>query len=301
LTANDLNNKKYNNFFPSAFLNYEVNETFGLSLSYSRRIQRPRGRQLNPFSEISSNLNIFRGNPDLDPVFTDAIDFGIIKRWGIITLNASAYHNISSNAFQFVRRQAGIYLPNGSPVLFSGPVNAGTERRTGFEFTINFNPSKKWRVNGNVNVFHVQNEGEFRYTTFEGNELVINLDNEAFAWSARINSKYTLPFKIDWQANFSYNAPQRTAQGRNIGLPTLNTAFSRDILKDKATINFNITDVFNTRRRIFEANIPDVLYSYTNMQWRERQYTLGFTYRFNRKKSEREQRQPSREEFDGMM
>lgn len=302
LSADVFNNKKYNNFFPSAFLNYEFDETFGLSLSFSRRIQRPRGRQLNPFSEISSSLNIFQGNPDLNPVYTNAFDFGIIKRWGIVTLNASAYYNVSTDQFQFIRRESGLYLPDGSAVLFSGPVNAGREDRLGLEFTINFTPSKKWRVNANFNFFQVTGSGTYEYTTFEGNLRSIDLTNEALTWSARVNSKYTLPWNIDWQANFSYNAPQNTAQGKNIGLPTLNTAFSKDIWKDRATLNFNITDVFNTRRRISESNIPGVLYSYTNMQWRQRQFSLGFTYRFNRQKSDKDQqKQQNREEFDGMM
>lgn len=302
ISSENFNNKKYNNFFPSAFLNYEFDESFGLSLSYSRRIQRPRGRHLNPFSEISSSLNIFQGNPDLNPVYTSSFDFGMIKRWEIVTLNASVYYNISKDPFQFIRRESGLYLPDGSAVLFSGPVNAGTEDRLGIEFTLNLNPSKKWRVNANFNFFRVTGSGTYEYTTLEGNLRSIDLTNEALTWSARFNSKYTLPWNIDWQANFSYNAPQKTAQGKSIGLPTLNSAFSKDIWKDRATLNFNISDVFNTRRRISESNIPGVLYSYTNMQWRQRQFSLGFTYRFNRKKSEKDQqKQQNREEFDGMM
>ena len=59
ITANDYNNKKYNNFFPSATINYEVSDKSSVSLSYSKRINRPRGRFLNPFSSYSSNINIF--------------------------------------------------------------------------------------------------------------------------------------------------------------------------------------------------------------------------------------------------
>ncbi|MBK6362171.1 MAG: TonB-dependent receptor [Saprospiraceae bacterium] len=302
LTSNELKNKRYNNFFPSAFLNYELDENLGLSLSYSRRIQRPRGRQLNPFSEISSIYNIFRGNPDMDPVLTHAIDLGILKRWELVTFSASTYYNLSSNAFQFVRRESGIVLNDGTPVIFTGPVNAGDEKRFGFETNINYNPFKKWRINANFNLFHLESEGEFSFTDISGANKTINLDNKAVTWTARINSKYTLPYKIDWQLNFTYNAPQTTAQGKSIGIPALNTAFSVDVMKDKATINFNISDVFNSRRRIFEANIPGVMSSYTNMQWHQRQFTLGFTYRFNRKKSDRDQqRQQGREEMEGMM
>src|SRR5690606_34242484 len=76
LTTQEFNNKKYSNFFPSVFVTYELPKESSVSLSYSRRISRPRGRHINPFSSYSSNINIFQGNPDLDPAFTDAFDIG---------------------------------------------------------------------------------------------------------------------------------------------------------------------------------------------------------------------------------
>jgi outer membrane receptor for ferrienterochelin and colicins len=47
-------------------------------------------------------------------------------------------------------------------------------------------------------------------------------------------------------------------------------------------------------------NLPNVN-SYSEMQWRERQITLSFTYRFNKKKQEREKpkREEGSEDFQG--
>lgn len=301
-TSDFRRNKVYDNFFPSATINYEFSTTSGMAINYSRRIQRPRGRQLNPFSNISSNINIFQGNPDLDPVFTDVVDLSFIQRWDKVTFNASAYYNYSINPFQFVRRESGLIIDDGTPVIFTGPVNAGVENRAGLEFTVNYNPVKKLRINTNFNFFRTATEGEYVYTNLAEREVVVNLDNQANAWFARINTKYTLPYKIDWQTNLTYNSPQRTFQGRVLGITAMNLAFSKDILKDKATVSFNINDVFNSRRRIFEADIPNFMNSYVNFQWMQRQLTLAFTYRFNRKKSDREN---NRREMDmdggGMM
>ncbi|MFY7811054.1 MAG: TonB-dependent receptor domain-containing protein, partial [Flavobacterium sp.] len=242
LTSNSLNTKRYNNFFPSAFLNYEVTETFGLSLSYSKRIQRPRGRELNPFSNISSNLNIFRGEPNLDPAMTDAIDLGIVKRWEKLTFNASAYFNRTNNLFLYVRRESGLFTDDGTPVLLTGPVNVANENRTGFEFTLNYTPYKWWKLNGNFNFFRNETNGEYVYNNFANQRVAINLDNIATSWFARINSKITLPYKIDWQTNITYNAPQTTAQGNVEGIAAMNLAFSMDVLKEKGTLNLNVSD-----------------------------------------------------------
>lgn len=289
LETNDYNNKKYNNFFPSAFFNYELTDNSNLSLSYSKRIQRPRGRQLNPFNNLSSNVNIFIGNPDLNPSFTDAIDLGYLKKWNKVTLNTSAYVNKTSDVFQFVRKESGDFQ-NGIPVIISTPINLSTEYRAGFEFTLNYSPYKWWKLNTNFNFFYVETDGDYTYTDYTGNEVYQNFDNKTNSWFARLSSKISLPYKIDWQTNMNYNGIQKTAQGRNMDNFSMNLAFSKDVLKDKATVSLNVSDVFNSRKRKLYTYLPGVVDSYGEMQWRERQITLSFTYRFNVQKNEREKK-----------
>lgn len=297
LTENDYNTKKYNNLFPSATFNYEFSESSSVSLSYSKRINRPRGRFLNPISSLSSNINIFQGNPDLDPSLTDAIDLGYLKKWNKLTFNTSAYINVTNDSFQFIRKESGLFV-EGVPVILSTPINLAKEYRAGFEFNLNYTPYKWWRLNGNFNAFRNETQGDYSYVDFLGNTVIQNFDNVALTWFARINSKITLPYKIDWQTNATYNAPQSNAQGRSLGVASMNLAFSKDVLKDKGTIALNVSDVFNSRKRIMETNIPNVVNSYSEMQWRERQIMLTFTYRFNKQKNERD-RQQRREDNGG--
>ena len=298
LGSNDFNSKKYNNFFPSAFFTYEISDKSSTSVSYSRRVQRPRGRFLNPFNNLSSNINIFVGNPDLNPAFTDALDFGYIKRWEKLTFNTSLYLNKTIDAFQFARRNSGESV-NGTPVTISTPFNLGTEYRAGFEFTLNYSPYKWWKLNGNFNFFRNETQGLSSYTDFTGNEVIQDFNNVATSWFTRITSKITLPHKIDWQTNATYNGPQNNAQGRSLGVFAANLAFSKDVMKDKGTLSFNISDVFNSRKRITETFLPGFANSYSEMQWRERQFTLSFTYRFNKAKNEREQPKRNQNDSEG--
>jgi outer membrane receptor protein involved in Fe transport len=296
-TTNDFNHKKYNNFFPSAFFTYEFSEESSLSLNYSRRINRPRGRMINPFSNYSSNINLFQGNPDLDPAMTDAVDFGYLRKWSKFMLSTSLYTNKTTDAFVFARRESGDYV-DGIPVIVSGPINLATELRTGFEFNLNYTPYKWWRLNTNFNFFNIDTEGDYTYTDFNDQQVTQNFDNNASSWSAKLTSKLTLPSKIDWQTNMNYNAGQKTAQGKVSGIFSMNLGFSKDVMKDKATVAFNISDVFNSRKRKMETLIPDLIHSYGEMQWRQRQFTLSFTYRFNKPKNDKE-REQKREMEDG--
>jgi outer membrane receptor protein involved in Fe transport len=287
LSANDYNTKKYNNFFPSATLSYEFSETSNASLSYSKRINRPRGRFLNPFSTYSSNINIFQGNPDLNPAYTNAIDLGYLKRWKKLTLNSSVYVNVTDQSFEFIRKESGLFVGT-TPVILSTPINLAKEIRAGFEFNVNYTPYKWWKLNGNLNVYRSENQGDYEYTDYLGTPVVQNFDNVTTTWFTRISSKITLPYKIDFQSNVMYRAPETTAQGKRLDMTTINFSLSKDILKDKGTIAFNVSDLLNGRKRRFTNEIENVVRSYSEFQWRQRQVTLSFTYRFNKKKNDRD-------------
>ncbi|WP_264538476.1 outer membrane beta-barrel family protein [Flavobacterium sp. N1736] len=303
LDSNDFNTKKYNNLFPSAFISYEISDQSNFTASYSKRLTRPRGRFMNPATNYSSNINIFQGNPDLDPSLTDKYDIGYIKRWDKLTFNTSAYFENTKDVFSFVRTPNGT-TEDGTPIILSKPINLGREQKFGFEFTLNYSPFKVWRINSNFNFYNVKTTGENTYTDDLGNLVVQNLDNQANTWFARINSKLTLPYKIDWQLSGVYNGEQKTAQGKNLGQFAMNTAFSKDVLKDKATIAFNISDIFNSRIMRSYTYLPndttgESQNSYGEMQFRKRQFNLSFTYRFNKPKSERDKNAAPKNEGDG--
>jgi len=64
------------NVFPNAQINYQLNEQVNLKAAYSKTISRPQMNLLAPF-ELSTpeDTSLFVGNPNLDPVMSDNIDF----------------------------------------------------------------------------------------------------------------------------------------------------------------------------------------------------------------------------------
>lgn len=286
LDTQDYNTKKYNNFFPSAFVNYEISDKSSVSLSYSKRLSRPRGRFLNPATNFSSNINLFRGNPDLDPSFTDKFDLGYLKRWNKVTFSTSMYFENTKDVFSFVRTETGEYVGD-NPVILSSPINLAKEQQFGFEFTLNYTPFKIWKINSSFNLSNAKTTGPYTYKPVVGEEITTNLDNETFSWFSRINSRVTLPYKIEWQLSGMYFGPRNTAQGKILGNYVVNTAFSKDVLKDKGTLALNVSDLFNSRKMKNETNLASVN-SYSEFQWRRRQINLSFTYRLNMKKTDRD-------------
>ena len=297
LLTNDFNKRNYNNLFPSLFLTYELSEDSNLSLNYSKRISRPRDRFINPFSSYTSNTNLFVGDPKLNPSFTDAFDIGYLRKWNKVTLSTSAYLNRTSDSFQIVRKENGNFI-NGIPVIENTPFNLGEDNRIGMEVTLNYSLKKWWKLNSNVNYFYNETKGNYSFVNSTNNLVNQNFDYKSSTWSARITSKINLPYKIDWQTNANYNAGQKTAQGKTKGIAAMNLAFSKDVLKDKATISLNVNDVFNSRKRIQDLRLPTVN-SYSEMQWRVRAITASFTYRFNKLKTDKDPKPKSQEQQEG--
>jgi outer membrane receptor for ferrienterochelin and colicin len=288
-TINTVDNKNYGNLFPTVNLGYEIKEGENFTFGYNRRIRRPRGRFLNPFPSRSSETNIFQGNVDLDPTFTDGFDLGYIKRWDKLTFSSSIYYQYSDDVWNFVQFATGEITDNGDPVIRRSPINAGTQQRYGYELTLTYRPYKWWDVNVDGNLFRVIDRGNFGMT---------DLDFENTTYFVRLNQKFKIPSGIDLQTRLNYRGPQEDFQTKTEGILSLNLAVSKDLFDDRATISINVSDVFNSRvRRSETTSLNDDgsvnFFNDQEFQWRERQINLTFVWRFNQKK------QRSRDERGG--
>lgn len=295
-TSGSFVKNQYSGFFPTVNLSYELSDSENVTLAYNRRLRRPRSRFVNPFPSRSSVTSVFQGNPSLTPSYSGTVDVGYVKRFGKYTLDASAYFSRATDVFNFVSFDTGqTVIVDGEelPVINRTPINLATEERLGFEFTLGYRPSRKWNINANFNIFQNETEG----ITPNG----LNLGNTNTSWFARLNNKYTLPGQIDWQTRLVYRGPSADAQNERDGIFSANLAFSKDLFNEKASIAFNVSDLFNSRVRSQTTTTPTFM-SESEFQWRERSFNLSFTYRFNQKKDRRQRQQNNDvggDEFEG--
>lgn len=283
--------KNYLGLFPTLNLIYEIAERENITLGYNRRINRPRGWFINPFPSRSSRTNIFQGNPDLDPAFANAFDLGYLKRWEKLTFTSSIYYQRETNAFERVQEETGEVTSDGIRIIRTVPINLSTNERIGAEAGALYNPTKWLRLNWSFNFFQFTTEGDFNGVDYGA---------ENTSWFTRFSSKVNLPAKIEWQTNAFYSGPSNNAQTQNEGIFSLNLAFSKDIMGDKGTLAFNVSDLLNSRkRRSFTET--DFFTSESEFQWRQRQFNLSFVYRFNQPKGKQNGRRngmPEDEERD---
>jgi outer membrane receptor protein involved in Fe transport len=282
-TINDYNQKKYTKFFPTLNLSYEFSDTESIILGYSRRISRPRGRFLNPFPSRSSVANFFQGNADLDPSYSNTVDVGYLKRWDKVTFNTSVYYQKSTEVFTFIAEDSGqkVIVSEGEsttdfievPIIVRSPINIAENNRTGFEFTLSYNPSRKSRIFLNFNLFNSETIG-----IHEG----VDLGRTNLSWFSRANAKFTIFKDIDWQTQVFFRGPRETAQSKSRGMILTSMALSKDVFKKKGTLSFRVSDLFNTAMYRSETFTP----TFTNDALYRRSlpsFNLSLTYRINQK------------------
>ena len=280
LTTQDYINKNETGLFPTFNFGLELDENETLTFGYNRRIRRPWSRFINPFPSKTSPINIFRGNPDLNPTYSNNIDFGYLKRFeSSFTINTSAYFQRSTDTYNFINQENGETVQlNGVeiPVVERFPINLSTNERFGFELNLSYRKGRKWNINSNFNLYTNKVVGSYEDLVF---------DNESLSWSFRLNNKLTLPGKIEWQTRMNYRGPEETAITKRDGNFSVDLAFSKELFNDNASITFNVRDLLDQGGWKTET-FNQTFYNDSEYRWRQRSYTLNFTYRFNQKKNQ---------------
>ena len=109
--------------------------------------------------------------------------------------------------------------------------------RTGFEFTLSYNPSRKSRIFANFNLFNSETLGVHEE---------VDLSRTNLSWFSRINGKFTIFKDIDWQIQVFYRGPRENAQSKSKGMVYTSMALNKDIFKKKGTLSFRVSDLFNS-------------------------------------------------------
>ncbi|NNC84117.1 MAG: TonB-dependent receptor [Flavobacteriales bacterium] len=261
-----ITDKRYTRLFPTAHLTYRFTESSNVQLSYSRRIRRPRFWQLNPFGGISDTRNIRIGNPDLNPMYTNSFELAFLKRGEKITFNPSIYHQYTTDLFQMAVNR------NAEGVLIAQSINAGTEELLGVELISTYSPKQWLRLTHEVNFFAFRQEGLF--------------DVEGKSWTSNLMSVVRAK-KFSAQLGLRYRAPRKTGQIERYGQYWVDLGASQDLWNDQVTIAFNFRNIMDSRTNP-ELVIGDDYTLDRVFVWSGRRAMITATYRFNRKKSDRD-------------
>ncbi|MCB4809609.1 TonB-dependent receptor family protein [Tamlana sp. 62-3] len=263
-TTNESNNQNYSNWFPSLHSSYKFSDVVSLQAGYSKRIYRPRLRDLNPFFNIRNSYSIRQGNPELQPEFTDSYEVTTIFDIGKTALNFGVYHRFTTDVIESITTAE-------DNVSTSRPENIGTNSTVGFEFNTKYSPINwlTFNVDFNFNYFN-------RVGTFEDQVFDFNGDQ----WTSKLMAKFKFPADIDFEATGNYQSDYETVQGSTEAIAFLDLGLRKKILKGKGVFSLGVRDAFASR--YFETFTNQDTFTNFSKTTRGRFFTLGFSYGFGK-------------------
>jgi outer membrane receptor protein involved in Fe transport len=274
----------YFSLFPSVFVTKDFARDNKVQFSYSRRINRPRSRTLNPFIDYSDTLNIRFGNPELLPEFINSYELGYLKYWDNTSFNSTVFYRRTNDQIQRFRT----FDPE-TGVTSTTFLNLASGSSYGVELIGTYNPFKWWRLNGSVSGFRVELNDVGGDTELSNNQLT---------WNAKLNSNMTVWKDLGIQISANYRAPMVDIQGQMQEIYAVDLGLKKDVLNKKGTITLRVSDIFDTREFNFESFGPG--FAQTNNNKRQTRIAfIGFTYRLNSEDSNRERRRQREEQGGG--
>ncbi|HUR31190.1 MAG TPA: outer membrane beta-barrel family protein, partial [Saprospiraceae bacterium] len=251
----------YIDYFPSGGITFNVNQKNTLRVTYSRRIDRPNYRDLNPFEYKLDELTFRKGNPFLRPQYSNSIQLGHTFNY---TLNTSLTYTHTSDLMSEITDTASM------KAAFITNENIADQDVFSFNVSYPFALSKAWNVFGNAGVSNTHNTADF------GDGKTIDI--RATTFNIYMQHSFALPKDFKFEVSGWYNSPG--IWGGNFAsdeMWSVDAGLQKKILKNKGNIKLAVQDIFNSQHWS-GYNDFGALAMTGSGGWESRQVKLNFTY-----------------------
>ncbi|GAB1417228.1 outer membrane beta-barrel family protein [Paludibacter sp.] len=277
--------------FPSFFASYSLPKNNEVQFNASRRVSRPRGRQLNPFRDYSDSTNISYGNLSLTPEYSTALEFNYLKTWDAHTLSSTLYHRFTDDVIQRVS-----FMNNS--VMESTYMNVTKSADTGFELVLKNNLFKILNLTSSINLYYSKLYASTYTSPYDASRIITIPEKENFSWSARMIGNIMFGKNTSAQITGYYNAPRLIAQGRETASYAVDLGLRQNFFDRKLNLNLSVRDLFNTRRRS-SVTWGDGFYQKSEDYFSARMIGLTATYNFGNMKPKKSNMQKNENGGDG--
>lgn len=257
--------------FPTFHASYQFPGNQQIMASYTRRIDRPRGRYLEPFQTWIDAYNVRVGNPSLKPEYIDSYEAGFQMQFGQTLFSTEAYYRVNHNRIEQVR---SVYAEN---ITLHSRENVGTDYSLGAELLLDLDLLKNWDVHLMGNLYRYRIEGTLRDDPFA---------RKSFNWSTRLNNVIKIGKSTEVQINGRYNSPTVSSQGRREGFFVAEMALKHDFFERQASVTLQIRDLLSTAKYESVSEGAD-FYTYYYSTRESPVVMLNLRYNLNHPKADR--------------
>ncbi|WP_259067936.1 TonB-dependent receptor domain-containing protein [Mucilaginibacter sp. X4EP1] len=267
VTDNDVVKRHYFDLFPSLFVNHTLNDKNEVGFSFSRRIDRPDYDDLNPFVYYLDQYTYSKGNPFLNPQYTNSFELSYTYNK---TINASFSYSHTSDLMTTV-----LLTDPLSEATYQTKINLQAENAYTINVNAPFTLTDWWNINVDANGF---------YTGFKSDTLLgASYNKGKIAYQAKLMQTFQLAKGYKAELISSYFSSLYDGIYLVSSNYSTDAGVSHSFAGNRANIKLAMSDVFNTLKDHFvtDYQVNDIAVS----QKRETRITrLTFTYNFGNSK-----------------
>jgi ferric enterobactin receptor len=270
---------EYGSLFPSGVVLYNLTDATQMKLSYSRRIRRPGTQELNPFPSYFDVQNVFIGNPNLSPEYTDAFELGYTRNGKLGSVQFSPFYRRTSNVIRIDINTADTL--DGREVTSVTFRNLETSNSWGADLNGTLRMGSRFNGFAGFNVFKIVTDG--------GSQSA--LSSSAVTWMGRVNATTQLTKTFSFQGSYFYRAPMKIERGRFDAQQFTTFTVRQKVRGDAAVVGLRVVDPFKTNRFRIRAGDDNVI-QITERNFGVRGVFVTFQYTYGRPPRIRQQEQP---------
>ncbi len=262
-TQNQNVKRNYTDFFPSGGITYNRNENNSFALIYSRRIERPNYQSLNPFRNQLDELSGSKGNPFLQPQYTDNIKVSHTYKYKLIT---SLSYSFVSDFF------AQVSEAEDDNRNYLTSKNVANNEIINLSISYPFKVTNWWNVYASLNAFsskYIPTDPSFTAVKQE----TLNLYGQ---------NTFTIGKDLTMEISGWFNSPSVWGGTYRTGsLGSMDVAFQKKFLNKKLNARIAFSDIFYTSPWTGKSQFGSVIIS-GNGGNDSRQVRFSLSYNFGR-------------------
>jgi outer membrane receptor protein involved in Fe transport len=277
--------------YPSAYLSYKPNDNNTFNINYTRRVDRPSNGQINPIREWRTVNMESRGNPALEPQFTNSFELNYTRITKIGSITSAVFYRLIQDEISRVT----FTDPNDTNFYIMSFSNFKNNQSMGAEINANLKLTKWWSTNASADIYFKTVRGTVSNLD---TGLMENAEVDVTTFNTRLNNTFSATKNLKFNLFGMYRGRDLSLQFARKAMYKMDLGANYSVLQGKGTISARLNDVFNMMHFAFEGNIP--YRSMGEFHWESRTFYLGFNYNFGGGKNrELQRKQRDKQETQG--
>ena len=265
-TTNEKFENPYSSFYPSLSVTFGAPQLLQIQTSYSKRVNRPRSRMLNPFSSRQDSKNLRVGNPFLKPEYTDSYEINLSRFSRGLSLSLGGYYRHTTDKMQ---RHKEMRADGVSVATYA---NITDQKSQGIDYSVVGSLGKKLRLMFSGSVFWDEMNTDLYGADY---------DNTSQGQRLRFTTMWNINPTTEYSFFMFYMPARDIAIGRMDAMSFSSMSLKKKFMEERFNLTLNVSDPFNLSGFSFYTE-GENWEQQASRNWSSRTVRLTLEYKFGK-------------------